>query len=124
MNWGVQCTTGLVLARLGCPPGFWRIVRPTRGGSSPRFPFRFVFCLAYFSCCFLAPDYASPMFWMSNIGLMLSANKLMHPSLEYLGAESSVHLYKVLARMGEAWQATLQPPDMTAKSVTITDPVI
>jgi hypothetical protein len=56
----------------------------------------------------ISPDYGSAMFWMSNIGLMLSPTKLAHENLEYLGEESGVKLYKVISRMGDSLQITPQ----------------
>ncbi len=52
----------------------------------------------------ISPDYNSPLFWMSNISVMLSPTKLYHENLAYIGEESGVYLYKVIARMGESLQ--------------------
>ncbi len=52
----------------------------------------------------IAPDYAGAMFWMSNISLILSPERLDHENLEFLGEESGVQFYRVLSRMGESLQ--------------------
>lgn len=52
----------------------------------------------------IAPDYNSAMFWMSNIGLILSPTRLNHENLEYVGEESGVHMHKVISRMGDSLQ--------------------
>ena len=56
----------------------------------------------------ISPDYGRAVFWMSNIGLILSPKRLSHGNLEYWGEESGVHLHKVISRMGDSIQATLQ----------------
>jgi hypothetical protein len=58
----------------------------------------------------VAPDYDSTMFWMSNIGLVLSPTKLVHGNLEYLGEEAGVHLHKVSSRMGDSLQIPVPEP--------------
>lgn len=50
------------------------------------------------------PDYASAMFWMSNISLLLSPRRLVHENLTMSAEESGVYLYKVASRMGESLQ--------------------
>jgi hypothetical protein len=52
----------------------------------------------------ISPDYSDFMFWMSNIGLMLSPQPLSHQNLAYLAEEAGIYLYKVISRMGEALQ--------------------
>jgi hypothetical protein len=59
----------------------------------------------------ISPDYDSQAFWMSNIGLMLSATMLHHPNLEHIGDEGPVHFYRVASRMGCCLQTAL--PDQT-----------
>lgn len=49
----------------------------------------------------ISPDYDSEIFWMSNIGLVLSNSKIEHNNLKYLGAESGVHFHGVVSRMGQ-----------------------
>lgn len=61
----------------------------------------------------VSPDYSSTSFWMSNISLMLSAKKLSHGNLEYLGNESGVHMHKVTARMGDSIQVLGSPLSAT-----------
>ncbi len=69
----------------------------------------------------ISPDYNSAMFWMSNIGLMLSPTELSHENLEYLGKDSSVYLYKVISRMGESLQIEI-PAKAVTDSLDIVDP--
>lgn len=52
----------------------------------------------------IAPDYGGSMFWMSNVGVMLSPAPIEHPNLRFLTNEAGVHAYKVLDRMGESIQ--------------------
>ncbi|SFG21046.1 hypothetical protein SAMN05518865_109204 [Duganella sp. CF458] len=52
----------------------------------------------------IAPDYGSAMFWMTNVGAILSATPLAHSNLRLLGDEAGIHVYQVLDRMGEAIQ--------------------
>ncbi len=52
----------------------------------------------------IAPNYNSTMFWMSNISLLLSAKKLQHENIEYIGRKSGVRLHKVISRMGDSIQ--------------------
>jgi hypothetical protein len=59
----------------------------------------------------ISPDYDSQAFWMSNIGLMLSATTLSHPNLEHIGDEGPIHFYRVASRMGCCLQTAL--PDQT-----------
>lgn len=70
----------------------------------------------------IAPDYGDAMFWMSNIGLILSAGQLVHDNLAPVGEASGVRLYQVVSRMGEASQ--LFPPrlDGGANAWRIPDP--
>lgn len=70
----------------------------------------------------IAPDYGGAMFWMSNIGLILSPQKIIHPNLEYLGEESSVHLHRVLSGMGEALQVFTNQFDSNRSRVALSDP--
>ncbi|HEY9878634.1 MAG TPA: hypothetical protein V6D29_09280, partial [Leptolyngbyaceae cyanobacterium] len=70
----------------------------------------------------ISPNYNSPMFWMSNISLMLSPAQLSHENLEYLEKESGIYLYKVASRMGSSLQVL--PPNirMEADELDIADP--
>jgi hypothetical protein len=70
----------------------------------------------------ISPDYNSAMFWMSNISVMLSPQKLSHANLEYLGEESGIHLYKVLWRMGESVQIPGSPISMSTDGLQLDDP--
>jgi hypothetical protein len=71
----------------------------------------------------ISPDYNSSMFWMSNISLMLSKERLSHENLEYVGEESGVHLSRVNSRMGNSLQV-LVPDTIELKngSMEIGDP--
>ncbi len=70
----------------------------------------------------ISPDYSSTMFWMSNIGLMLSPVKLNHENLEYLGEESGVHLHKGISRMGESVQITMPINNINNADLQISNP--
>lgn len=70
----------------------------------------------------ISPDFAGAMFWMSNISLILSPRKLDHENLESLGAESGIHLYRVISRMGESLQVVLPQLDMSATKMVLDDP--
>ncbi len=56
---------------------------------------------------FISPDYASAMFWMSNVGLILSSKPLTHENLRHVGTVSGIHLHKVMSRMGSSLQISL-----------------
>jgi hypothetical protein len=71
----------------------------------------------------VSPDYSSTIFWMSNIGLILAADKISRNDLIYIGEEANLHLYKNNSRMGDGFQITnlqddisnihtFQPPDI------------
>lgn len=70
----------------------------------------------------ISPDYNSAMFWMSNIGLMLSSTKLIHENLEYLGEESGVHLHKVISRMGDSLQVASAQVSADTDGLQVADP--
>jgi hypothetical protein len=55
----------------------------------------------------IAPDYDSAWFWMSNIALVLSRERIDDPALEYLGEQDGVHLHRVRESMGFARQIPL-----------------
>jgi hypothetical protein len=59
----------------------------------------------------ISPDYDSQAFWMSNIGLMMSTTMLSHPNLQHIADQGSVHLHRVVNRMGCCLQTAL--PDQT-----------
>lgn len=69
----------------------------------------------------IAPDYNSPLFWMSNISLILSPTKLTHENLEYLGEESGVHLHKVISQMGDSLQVATQT-NIDTDNLQLADP--
>lgn len=70
----------------------------------------------------ITPDYDAAMFWMSNISLILSPGKTEHEKLEYLGAESGIHLYRVVSRMGESLQVHPPQLDMSSTKLVLDDP--
>jgi hypothetical protein len=70
----------------------------------------------------IAPDYDSTMFWMSNIGLMLSSAELHQHNLMDLGVVSGVHLYRVISRMGAALQVVLPQVTEDGDELQIADP--
>lgn len=69
----------------------------------------------------ILPDYSSTMFWMSNISLILSAKRLEHGNLEYLGQTGNIHLHRVVSRMGCCLQVT-PPTSMMPGDVQVMDP--
>lgn len=54
----------------------------------------------------LSPDYDSTIFWMSDIGVVLSKQELSHGALSYLGKINDVFLYKNNERMGRSIQTS------------------
>jgi hypothetical protein len=70
----------------------------------------------------ISPDYNNAMFWMSNIGLVLSPEKLSHENLKYLGEEADVYMYKVTSRMGESIQIPGSPINFAANDLELGDP--
>ncbi|WP_156401484.1 hypothetical protein [Duganella sp. Root1480D1] len=69
----------------------------------------------------IAPDYGGSMFWMSNVGVMLSPAPLEHPNLRLLANQAGIHLYKVQDRMGEAIQLAAVTAE-GAREVKLDDP--
>lgn len=70
----------------------------------------------------ISPDYTGAMFWMSNIGLMLSPTRLVDQNLHYLGEESGIHLHKVISRMGDSLQVTFPNTSVSGDGLYIEDP--
>lgn len=70
----------------------------------------------------ITPDYGDAMFWMSNIGLILSPGQLVHDNLAPVGEASGVRLYQVVSRMGEALQVFPARLDGGANAWRIPDP--
>lgn len=70
----------------------------------------------------ISPDYAGAMFWMRNIGLILSPGKLGHQNLELLGEVSGIYLYRVISRMGESLQVVPPQLDMSVTKIVLDDP--
>ncbi|MBW1635399.1 MAG: hypothetical protein JRJ68_03895 [Deltaproteobacteria bacterium] len=61
---------------------------------------------------FILPDYDDVMFWMSNISLLLTREKIQNPYLLYVGTEANVRFYRSLSRMGECIQVPVDSPDL------------
>jgi hypothetical protein len=57
----------------------------------------------------IAPDFDSHIFWMSNIGLVISPTSILHPNLERFGVEGTLQFYRVRDSMG----CCLQSPTAT-----------
>ncbi|MEM6988764.1 MAG: hypothetical protein AAF499_19850, partial [Pseudomonadota bacterium] len=70
----------------------------------------------------VSPDYSSPAFWMSNVGLVLSSAKIAHPNLVHLGQEADVNLYRVETRMGEGVQVLWESDEAVTQAVDVGDP--
>lgn len=71
----------------------------------------------------IAPDYASAIFWMSNIQLILSGEALDHANLSLADTVAGINLYQVNAAMGESLQVEtdlLLVNDI--KKLTLADP--
>lgn len=68
------------------------------------------------------PDYDSTVFWMTNIGLMLSPHPLTHPHLQFKPKVSGVYMYRVDSRMGKALQIVSSFPLATNGDLKIDDP--
>jgi hypothetical protein len=70
----------------------------------------------------ISPNYDDATFWMSNIGLVLSPTELHQQNLKDLGAESGVHLYKVISRMGYSLQVIFPGSVADGDGLSIGDP--
>jgi len=70
----------------------------------------------------ISPDYGGAMFWMSDIALVLSASKVEHANLEYLGTSGAVHLHRVTSRMGCCLQLSLPAGAVAPDGVRIAEP--
>jgi hypothetical protein len=70
----------------------------------------------------ISPDYNGAMFWMSNIGMVLSPKKLSHENLEYVGEDAGVYIYKVISRMGEIIQIPGSLINLAANGLELGDP--
>ena len=70
----------------------------------------------------VSPDYSSPAFWMSNVGLVLSSAKIAHSNLVHLGHEAGVNLYRVETRMGEGLQVLWESDETVTEAVDVGDP--
>jgi hypothetical protein len=52
----------------------------------------------------IAPDVAGTMFWMSNIGMVMSHQPLTHPNLTEVARIGNAHLYTTTTRMEPSWR--------------------
>jgi hypothetical protein len=69
----------------------------------------------------ISPDYGSQVFWMSNIGLMMSITALSHPNLQHIDDYGPIQFYRVVSRMGCCLQTAL--PDQTGSGgIELPDP--
>jgi len=48
----------------------------------------------------IAPDFGSHIFWMSNIGLVISPTPILHPNLEGSASRGRFQLYRVPRQHG------------------------
>ena len=55
----------------------------------------------------IAPNYDTPLFWMSNIGAVLSQTPIDHPLLQPVAQAGPVTIMQVRARMSHIWQTPL-----------------
>lgn len=55
----------------------------------------------------VAPDFGSHVFWMSNIGLVISPAPILHRNLESIGMEGTLQLYRVRDSMGCCLQSPM-----------------
>ena len=74
------------------------------------------------------PDYASTMFWMSNIDLLISPREIKSPLLSLLDIipqqerKLTIWLYRTKSKMGKAMQIAFPSGDTVAQTVSIADP--
>ena len=74
------------------------------------------------------PDYASTMFWMSNIDLLISPREIKSPLLSLLDIipqqerKLTIWLYRTKSKMGKAMQIAFPSGDTAAQTVSIADP--
>jgi hypothetical protein len=55
----------------------------------------------------VAPDFAGTMFWMSNIGMVMSHQPLTHPNLVAVARVGDAYLATTVTRMGPSWRTTV-----------------
>ena len=70
----------------------------------------------------ISPDYTSPDFWISNIGLILSPSEIVNENLKLLEVESGIYLYKVASRMGDSLQVMYPYENLSGDSIQQLDP--
>ncbi len=55
----------------------------------------------------IAPDLAGTMFWMSNIGMVMSHQPLTHPNVALAAQIDNAFLYTTTTRMGPSWRTAV-----------------
>jgi hypothetical protein len=70
----------------------------------------------------ITPNYNSTIFWMSNVGLILSSKKIINENLKYVDKESGVYIHKVISRMGDALQVPFSKNILNDNGIKLTDP--
>ena len=71
---------------------------------------------------YINPDYSSPNFWMSNIGLIISSEKILDDDLKLIDKEAGLFLYHVNSRMGQFSQVSLKESyELKSNNITITN---
>jgi len=71
---------------------------------------------------FISPDYASSVFWMANVGLVLSPAMLADRNLDSVGEGAGTFLYKTRTFMGESIQVIPKVTLLSADGLEIGDP--
>jgi hypothetical protein len=67
----------------------------------------------------IAPDIDGTMFWMSNIGMVMSHQPLTHPNLTAVATVGDTYLYTTETRMGSSWRMPVV--DNNANDIRIDD---
>lgn len=70
----------------------------------------------------ISPDYSGTGFWMSNVALVLSPEKITHSNLIYIDQDHGVWMYGVNSRMGDNLQVMLPGLDRAVERYDIGDP--
>lgn len=70
----------------------------------------------------IAPNYDSPQFWMSDVGLMLSEHPVADPGLRSIGRVSGLYMYTVPSHMGSSLQVRQSDVTLAQDEVDVADP--
>ena len=70
----------------------------------------------------IEPNYDNPTFWMSNISLLLSPERLSHDGLIRVGMHEDLNLYRVQDTMGNAIQVSFVGKPSEETGLSIPDP--